>query len=106
MKIPNNLALALSGGVARGAFHLGVLDFCEQHNIDIKAYSGSSVGAIISASHASGVKAKEQLKIFSSKETITWRVKECLMALSIKFLIANAMSSKSTVTLKSKSPST
>ena len=37
-KIPtNNLALALGGGAARGAFHLGVLDFCEQHNIDIKA---------------------------------------------------------------------
>ena len=69
MKIPtNNLALALGGGVARGAFHLGFLDFCETHNIDIKAYSGSSIGAIISASHASGVKAKEQLKIFSSKE--------------------------------------
>lgn len=64
----NNLALALGGGAARGAFHLGVLDFCEQHNIDIKAYSGSSIGAIISASHASGVNAKEQLKIFSSKE--------------------------------------
>lgn len=69
MKIPTtNLAFALGGGVARGAFHLGVLDFCESHNIDIKAYSGSSIGAIISASHASGVKAKEQLKIFSSKE--------------------------------------
>ena len=69
MKIPtNNLALALGGGVARGAFHLGFLDFCETHNIDIKAYSGSSIGAIISASHASRVKAKEQLKLFSSKE--------------------------------------
>jgi len=69
MKIPtNNLALALGGGVARGAFHLGVLDFCETHNIKIQAYSGSSIGAIISTSHASGVKAKEQLKIFSSKE--------------------------------------
>ena len=69
MKIPtNNLALALGGGVARGAFHLGFLDFCETHNIDIKAYSGSSIGAIISASHASGISAKEQLKIFSSKD--------------------------------------
>ncbi len=59
-KIPtNNLALALGGGAARGAFHLGVLDFCEQHNIDIKAYSGSSIGAIISASHARGVRAKK-----------------------------------------------
>ena len=69
MKIPtNNLALVLGGGAARGAFHLGVLDFCEQHNIEIQSYSGSSIGAIISASHASGIKAKEQLKIFSSKE--------------------------------------
>jgi NTE family protein len=69
MQIPTNkLALALGGGAARGAFHLGVLDFCEQHKIEIQAYSGSSIGAIISASHASGINAKEQLKIFSSKD--------------------------------------
>lgn len=64
----NNLALALSGGAARGAFHLGVLSFLENQNIDIKAYSGSSIGAIISVSHASGISAKEQLKIFSSDD--------------------------------------
>ena len=64
----DNFALALSGGAARGAFHLGVLNFCEEHNIEIKAYSGSSIGAIISVSHASGISAKEQLKIFSSKD--------------------------------------
>ena len=63
-----NLALVLGGGAARGAFHLGFLHFCEENNIEIKAYSGSSIGAIISASHASGIKAKEQLKIFSSKD--------------------------------------
>lgn len=63
-----NLALVLGGGAARGAFHLGVLHFCEQNNIDIKAYSGSSIGSIIAVSHASGVSAKEQLKIYSSKE--------------------------------------
>lgn len=63
-----NLALALGGGAARGAFHLGVLHFCEENNIEIQAYSGSSIGSIISCSHASGISAKEQLKIFSSKE--------------------------------------
>lgn len=62
------LALVLSGGAARGAFHLGVLEFMQEHEIKIDAYSGSSIGAIISASHASGVSAKEQLKIFSSKD--------------------------------------
>jgi NTE family protein len=63
-----NLALALGGGAARGAFHLGVLHYCEENNIQINAYSGSSIGSIISCSHASGVSAKEQLKIFSSKD--------------------------------------
>lgn len=69
IQIPtDNLAVILGGGAARGAFHLGVLDFCEEHNIEIKAYSGSSIGAIISVSHASGISAKEQLKIFSSND--------------------------------------
>jgi len=63
-----NLALALGGGAARGAFHLGVLHYCEKNNIGIQAYSGSSIGSIISCSHASGISAKEQLKIFSSKD--------------------------------------
>lgn len=63
-----NLALVLGGGAARGAFHLGVLHYCEQNNIEIQAYSASSIGSIISCSHASGLKAKEQLKIFTSNE--------------------------------------
>lgn len=61
-------AIALGGGAARGAFHLGVLHFMEENHICIDAYSGSSIGAIIAASHASGIKAKEQLRIFSSKD--------------------------------------
>ena len=64
-------SLALSGGAARGAFHLGVLDFFEKENIEITAYSGSSIGAIIACSHASGVSAKEQLKLLGSKEIKT-----------------------------------
>lgn len=60
--------LVLSGGAARGAFHLGVLHFLEEQNIKIDAYSGSSIGSIISVAHASGVSAKEQLKIYSSSE--------------------------------------
>lgn len=63
-----NYALVLGGGAARGAFHLGFLHFCEENNIVINAYSGASIGAIISASHASGVRAKEQLEIFASND--------------------------------------
>lgn len=63
-----NFAFVLGGGAARGAFHLGFLHFCEENKIEIHAYSGSSIGAIISASHASGVRAKEQLELFSSND--------------------------------------
>ena len=62
------LALVLSGGGAKGAFHLGMLHFFEEENIKIEAYSGTSIGSIIACSHASGVSAKEQFKIFKSKE--------------------------------------
>lgn len=60
--------LVLSGGAARGAFHLGFLHCMEEQGIEINAYSGSSIGAIIATSHASGVRAKEQLEIFKSKD--------------------------------------
>lgn len=62
------LALVLSGGGAKGAFHLGMLRFFEEENIKIEAYSGTSIGSVIACSHASGVSAKEQFHIFKSKE--------------------------------------
>lgn len=62
------VGLVLSGGGAKGAFHLGVLTFLQEQNIEIEAYSGTSIGSIIAASHASGVSAQEQLKIFKSSD--------------------------------------
>lgn len=62
------ITLVLSGGAARGAFHLGALSFFEAQDITIKTYSGSSIGAIIAVSHSCGLKSKEQLKLFKSKE--------------------------------------
>lgn len=59
--------LVLSGGAARGAFHLGVLKAIDELGFEVVAISGSSIGAIIGASYASGVKPQEQLKIFRSK---------------------------------------
>ena len=62
------ITLALSGGAARGAYHLGVLQYIEENDIEVKAISATSIGAIIGASWLSGVSAKEQLAIFKSKE--------------------------------------
>lgn len=62
------LNITLSGGAARGAFHLGVLDFLEKEKVTINAYSGTSIGSIIACAHASGIRAQEQLKIFKSND--------------------------------------
>ena len=62
------ITLALSGGAARGAYHLGVLHFIEENDITVKAICATSIGAIIGASWLSGISAKEQLAIFKSRE--------------------------------------
>ncbi|MDQ7066696.1 MAG: patatin-like phospholipase family protein [Sulfurimonas sp.] len=67
-KFPREISLCLSGGAAKGAFHLGCISILEEHNIEIKAISGTSIGALIGASIASGKSAKEILEIFKSKE--------------------------------------
>ncbi len=66
MEIKMNIALSLSGGAVRGAFHLGVLQALDELHVNIVALSGSSIGALISASYASGVSPKEQLELFKS----------------------------------------
>jgi NTE family protein len=62
------ISLSLSGGAARGAYHLGVLHYFDEMHIEVKALCGVSIGAIIGASYASGVKPERQLQIFKSKE--------------------------------------
>lgn len=62
------ISLALSGGAARGAYHLGVLQRIDEMGISVKAICGTSIGAIIGASYLSGVTPKRQLEIFKSSE--------------------------------------
>jgi len=62
------IVLALSGGGARGAYHLGVLQYLDEQDIRIKAICCTSIGSILGSSHACGVTPKEQLKILKSKD--------------------------------------
>ncbi len=48
------LGLALGGGFARGIAHIGVLRVFEQHEIPIDFIAGTSVGALIASTYASG----------------------------------------------------
>ncbi|MEJ2414084.1 MAG: patatin-like phospholipase family protein [Sulfurimonas sp.] len=62
------VVVALSGGGARGAYHLGVLHYLDEQNIKVKAIAATSIGSIVAASYASGVSPKDQLEILKSKE--------------------------------------
>jgi len=64
----SEISLALSGGAARGAYHLGVLQYIDEMNIKVKAICGTSIGAIIGTSYAAGVSPLRQLEIFKSRE--------------------------------------
>ena len=53
------IGLALGGGFARGTAHIGVLKVLEENRIPIHAIAGTSVGAIIGGSYASGTSLKD-----------------------------------------------
>jgi NTE family protein len=53
------IGLALSGGGARGAAHIGVLRVLEEHRIPIDYIAGTSMGAIVGGLYASGLSPDE-----------------------------------------------
>jgi NTE family protein len=53
------IGLALSGGGARGAAHIGVIRVLREQNIPIDCIAGTSMGAIIGGLYASGMSLEE-----------------------------------------------
>ena len=59
------IGLALSGGGARGAAHIGVLKVLEKYNVPVDYIAGTSMGALIGGLYASGVSPAELERIIS-----------------------------------------
>lgn len=59
--------LSLSGGGARGIVHVGVLQAFENHGFTPVCVSGTSMGAIVGALYAKGIKPKAMMEMLSSK---------------------------------------
>ncbi len=53
------IGLVLSGGGARGAAHIGVLEVLDELHIPIDAITGTSMGAVVGGLYASGLSAKD-----------------------------------------------
>jgi NTE family protein len=49
------IGLALSGGGARGAAHIGVLKVLEEHRVPVDFIAGTSMGALVGGLYASGL---------------------------------------------------
>lgn len=64
------VGLALSGGVARGIAHVGVLQVLEEHKIPVDYIAGTSAGAVVAAGYAAGMTVAEIAEIGRS---LRWR---------------------------------
>lgn len=64
------IGLVLSGGGARGAAHIGVLEVLQDLHIPIDAIAGTSMGAVVGGLYASGLSPKE---IAAAMTAINWQ---------------------------------
>lgn len=51
---PKKISLVLGSGGARGLAHIGIIRWLEEHNYQISAISGSSIGALMGGIYAAG----------------------------------------------------
>lgn len=57
--LTQKVGLALGGGAILGAAHIGVLQAFEESEIELQALSGTSIGALVAAMYAFGIKPAE-----------------------------------------------
>jgi NTE family protein len=65
------VGLVLSGGGARGAAHIGVLEVLERLHVPIDAIAGTSMGAVVGGLYASGMTGPE---IAAAMTSVDWQV--------------------------------
>ncbi len=66
------IGVVMSGGGAKGLYHIGVLKALEENSIPIDFVSGTSMGAIIGGLYAAGYSPQEIADIAISGELATW----------------------------------
>lgn len=66
------VGLVLSGGGAKGLYHVGILKALEENNIPIDYVSGASMGAIVGAMYAAGWSPDRMWNFFLTDSVSTW----------------------------------
>lgn len=71
-KQPSGIGLVMSGGGAKGLYHIGVLEALEQSGVPIDYVAGTSMGSIVAAMYASGYTPAEMREIVLSGAVREW----------------------------------
>lgn len=66
------VGVVMSGGGAKGLYHIGVLRALEEHGIPIDYISGTSMGSIIGAMYAAGLSVEEMEAVALSGDLERW----------------------------------
>ena len=69
---PSGVGVVLSGGGAKGLYHIGVLEALEAYNIPIDYVAGTSMGSIIAAMYAAGYSPAEMRRIVLTGAVREW----------------------------------
>lgn len=67
-----SVGLVLSGGGARGLYHVGILKALEENSIPIDYIAGASMGAIVGGMYASGYSPDYMWEFFKTDSVSTW----------------------------------
>jgi len=67
-----SVGLVLSGGGSKGLAHIGVIKALEENRIPIDYIGGTSMGAIVGACYAMGMRTDEIMEIIRSEEFSYW----------------------------------
>ena len=68
----SGVALTLSGGGAKGLYHIGVIRALEENDVPIDYISGTSMGAIVAGLYAAGYSPAEMEAIVESGAVAAW----------------------------------
>jgi len=66
------VGVVLSGGGAKGLYHVGILKALEDNNIPVDYVSGASMGAVISGLYAMGYSPEDMIRFFESDTVSNW----------------------------------
>lgn len=66
------VGVVLSGGGAKGLYHVGMLKALEENNIPVDYVSGASMGAIVAGMYASGYSPDEMIRFFITDSVQKW----------------------------------